>query len=304
MRHILYYDFLNDVVEKLEYKYKNILKSEENRFFLYANIIEFPYYYSLYSSKKNQDYNLVNKLHKVRVKETIELIVNEVLENNYSTKYLSILYGYISNIILDSYLDEYIKGMNKRNFNFSLTKKNYMFKYSKYLNGIARNFFNEKHQTKIKKKEIFKNLITTLDSEELILMDMVFSKIYYFSYGKIVLEKSYKNFIKYEKRNFKDIFGIKKFSCYLKDKFSRTKKFSTTILSTFRINKFNHDYLNYNKKYWEYGFLVTNKTFFDLYQEALTKASNILNELSYEIFYKKNIKDTFIDKISNLINSK
>ena len=148
MRHVLYSLFLEDCLEKLDTKYQNVIKDEMDDLFLYANIIEFPIYYKPFSRKNNPDYKIFEKLHTQKHLDVIEYIKTQIIEDNYNPKSLLFLYGFISHIVFDFYLESYISNILTIN-KIKKTTKN----YSMVSANIEANFYYERTNKKIKVKK-------------------------------------------------------------------------------------------------------------------------------------------------------
>lgn len=297
MNHILQTIFLEDVFNSLDIKYKNLIPYSKEKFFTYANIYKIPLYYKLFTYKKHPDYNLYNKLTNYKQYEVIELCVKKIHENNYDNNLILLLYSYICNIVFNNYFDEYItyKAKYKR---FS-TKKTKMNKFSKASKCIEAQFYEERYYKNIKKYKLNtkKLLIDDISFETL---DDIFSKLFLNSYGIDVFKKSYDNFIKYQKQNYKGIRFVNRFIAKILDLFTRTKKYSAS--SIYHLNYIsNKDYLNKENDIWKFNNSETNKSFYELYEEAISVAKKFTTIISERIYYKiKN--DEQIKKLLDEIN--
>ena len=147
MQHILYTMFLDDCISQLDDKYKELIKDELDKIYLYANILEIPSYYKLFVSKENKDYGLYKKLNSKKQIETIDLLKKEIIENNYCVEILLILYGYIAHIFFNYYLKDYVKGLIVCH-HIKYNRKNII----KVTNNIAVKFYEEKFNKKIDRK--------------------------------------------------------------------------------------------------------------------------------------------------------
>lgn len=285
MRHILYSVFLEDCINQLDEKYQKLFTEHKDKYFLYANIIEIPAYYKLFTYQNNPDYSLYNKLHNEKHKEVINLIKSEIFENNYNTDILLLLYGYIAHIILDYYLESYIANILQIN-----SMKNNMKNYSKISSGIEASFYQEKYDKSINN---FK-----LNSESLYLtqevnntINKILSEIFFSSIGIKIYQISFDKFLKYQKKWTKDPLGLKKLYLATLDLFTKRKKYSAASISKFNTINKHIDYLNKDANTWYInGNIKTEKTFNELYEKAISVCITVLNNLNEEIFYKKKQK--------------
>lgn len=286
MQHILYKLFLDDTLKYFDEKYKDIILKEKDKTFLYANIIEFTKYYKLFSKKDNKDYGLYQKLHTKKYEETINLLKQEILENNYDTEALFYLYGYVSHLIFDYYSNTYIKNLMSKN-KIKETEKN----FNKVAIKIESLYYQKRYNEKIKKHK------TPSDSYELSarmkeLINKVLKEIHLNSMGIKVYEISLSNYKK-TKENILYKLITKIFSS---KKYTASKKFKVK-----KVNK-KIDYLNENKTAWyQDGILQVNYSFIELYEKAILETLNIITGLNEEIFYKKKIKNSPVMQLNALI---
>lgn len=292
MRHILYTMFLDDCIKKLDKKYQEVIKDEINDSFLYANIIEIPLYYKMFTYKKNPDYKLYQKLHNDKYLEVTQYLKQEIIENNYDAKTIIFLYGYITHIIFDYYLESYISNILTIN-----KKKHTMKNYSKVSSNIENHFYFETFNKKIKTYKINQSSLKLNEKTEH-LINHILKDIFYSSMGISVYKISHKKFIKYQTSKFNPL-GIKKIIYGILDTFTRRKKYSSTSL--IKSNKLNTkiDYLNKNKNAWYlYDTLKEDKSFEELYDKAISDSLEVINILNEEIFYMKKYKNG----VSELLN--
>ena len=289
MQHILYKLFLDDTLEDLDKKYKEIFEKEMEKTFLYSNIIEFTNYYKLFSKKDNKDYGINQKLHTRKHEETIHLLKQEILENNYDTEALMFLYGYISHLIFDYYINSYIKNLMSKN-KIKDTKKN----HKKVAEKIESLYYETRYNEKIKKYKINPNTYTiTPRLKEL--LNKVLKEIHLNSMGIKVFEISLQNY----KKTKENVFYKIRFKLFKNNKYSASIKY--------RVKKVNKkiDYLNKEKSPWYLeGIMQVNDSFNELYKKAKTDALAIINTLNEEIFYKKKIKNSSTMQLNAFIRNR
>lgn len=266
---ILHKTFLENVLNNINTKYKDQLILSEDKIFTYSNIFNMPLYYDLQTFRKNADYGLYLKLQRNNTLETIHLMMEQILENNYNPNLTLLLYSYISNIFLNEALDEYIDNIlsNKKR----VSKKREMYLRSKIASSLQTHLYFKKHNASISKYEI-KN--TPIEDEIITLLNTTFTKIHYFSFGKNVFEISYKNFQKIIKQKNSLFNGLFKITAKIKDAFSFSKKYS--LYSALHNYKVNEKYNTFND--------ISFEVIFD---ETIKKATTLIELISEEIYYKK-----------------
>ena len=77
---VLHKMFLDDTLNNINSKYKEQLQLTEEKSYTYSNIYNIPLYYNLSSTKKNPDYSLYNKLQEKNKLETINLMIEKIIE--------------------------------------------------------------------------------------------------------------------------------------------------------------------------------------------------------------------------------
>ena len=109
MKHILNSMFLQETINSIDKKYKNIVTFDEEKYFMYSNLLLVPACYNLFTYKKDHDYGLVEKILYKKHYEVIDFFIKEIRENNYNSNYLLLLYSYICNICLNYQIEGYQK---------------------------------------------------------------------------------------------------------------------------------------------------------------------------------------------------
>jgi len=287
MREIINNMFLCDVLSKIDNKYYQLVKPYLNKTFLFSNFFEFPSYYKIFNTKTNKNYSLDNKLFEDRNEQVLELISTEILENNYNKEYLLFFYAYISSIVLRSVFDEYNGAIisDKKDFN----------KNAKMLESV---FYKNRTNTSIKKVKIYKEFNLELSSDINNLYNIIFSDIYYFSFGIDVYKKSIKKYLKIQKHLANDPIGFNKLLLSIHDLFRPNNTFKVSLLSSLIIVKKDNDLLNNNHKKIVMFANEVDKSFIDIYDEAVNTAVTFINDYSEDILYKKK---TIKNNIKNLL---
>lgn len=300
MQYMLYYFFLNDAIKRLEKKYQDEIADVLNRTFIYSYLLEIPLYYKLFSYRKTNFYNLYHKLHNDKIAETLACLSQEIKENDHDKNYMLILYAYICDLLFSSFTKCYVEAITKPLLKLPLTPKAKVKKYYASLNMISSQFYYERKKQKIKKLKPYKEFITNLTylDKEKKLVEKILSEIYFFSFGQSFYNRSLKNYLFTLKHYTNDSLGIKKFYLSLREITARPSTFSPRSMSNFGLSKniFKTDFLNYKKRKWQNG----NDSFNEAYEKLLSFVSNILNQVSKEIYYGKGIKKDSITAIIDL----
>ena len=265
---VLHKIFLENVLDNISTKYKEQLKLIDGNLYTYSNIYNIPLYYNLSPFKKNPDYGLYKKLQENNKLETINFLVEKIIENNYNSNLILLLYSYITNITLnkalDTYTNEFIYSKKK------LSEKGKMKIRSKIASSLQAHIYSIKYENNIKKFKI-KNV--SLEDETKEILNLIFARLHYFTFGKEVFEIGFKNFSKINKNKNSLLKGIHKFMAKITDTFTLSKKYS--LYSAYHNYKVIDKYLCYS---------IPFTTVFD---EAIQKAANIIELVSEEIYYKK-----------------
>ena len=296
MQHILYTMFLDDCISQLDDKYKELIKDELDKIYLYANILEIPSYYKLFVSKENKDYGLYKKLNSKKQIETIDLLKKEIIENNYCVEILLILYGYIAHIFFNYYLKDYVKGLIVCH-HIKYNRKNII----KVTNNIAVKFYEEKFNKKINKYVVNKECLKLNDNITRIIKKIL-QELHLSSIGIKIYEISFENFILATTKTTIKNFSFRKLyyriinKKFTKRKYSLSKKFKPRK----KVSKV--DYLNKNKDAWYLDDLVkVTSSFNELYERIMKEVLQTISLLNDEIFYKKKTKNSVIKQLNNIL---
>ena len=277
---ILHKMFLESSIKQIDNKYQEQLHLDEEKLLTYSNIFNLPLYYKIAPFKKLPDYNFYNKLQQNKVLETIYFMIDKILESNYNSDLILLLYSYISNIYLNKMMDNYIEPFLKEKI--LLSKKKAMKLRSKIASSIESYIYFTNENKHINKYKITTKKLEICEEANNVL-NQISVKFHYFSFGKDVFEISFNNFKKYQKRKQSFFKGIHKLTAKLLDVFSRSKKYSA--YSIYHNYKINNKYL-----------LINDLDFTILYNKTLNEVSTLLTLVSEEIFYKKK-NSKIIEKI-------
>ena len=295
--HILQTIFLEDVINQLEDKYKQLIPNVKEKNYIYANIFKLPLYYKLFAFKPNPDYGLYNKFLRQNNYEIIDYSIKIIQENNYNKNQVLFLYSYICNIVFSFFIDEYInyKAQSKKR----ITKKAKMIRYSNTAKIIEAQFYEERFYTSVNKFRININELK-IDDEVLILLDEICGTKFLMSYGIDILEKGFENFKIYQTKNYNGLRIINKLIAKIGDLFSRSKKYSASSIFNITLLK-NNDYLNKENKMWIKQNKETTQSFYELYEDTINFAVQLLTTVCEKIYYQIKNDNLIIKKLS-LIN--
>ena len=272
---LLYYYFLNDVIKNIEPKYQKIINQALDKTYLYANFQEVLSYYNLLSINKNHNYQIYERVKNTKGQEALDFLKKETINHQYNENYLLFLIAFISNKILNNYLNGFL----------TLTKKKDL--HLKYLElYIYQKKTNNKTYKKFNQVKFFEKSLTLTDTDKEIVKDLL-AKVYFFSYGIKHFELSLKKYKNLKQQYQKDFLGIKGLYLSILAKIKHDNKIKYLIKNP----KNNHDLLNEQKNHWKYlDTLDKTLTFDELYQEALDTSIKLINQICDEIFYNKTIK--------------
>ena len=272
---MLYYYFLNDVIKNIDPKYQKIINPALDKTYLYANFQEILSYYNLLIINKNYDYQIYERVKNTKAQETLDFLKKETINHQYNENYLLFLITFVSNKILNNYLNSFI----------TLTKNKEL--HLKYLElYMYKMKTNDKTYNKFNQIKFFDKSLTLTDVDKDIIKGLL-SKVYFFSYGLKHFEISLKKYKKIKQQYQKDFLGMKGLYLSILAKIKHDNKIKYLIKNP----KNDHDLLNEQKNHWKY-LDTTDKTltFDELYQEALDTSAKLINQICDEIFYNKTIK--------------
>ena len=272
---MLYYYFLNDVIKNIDPKYQKIINPALDKTYLYANFQEILSYYNLLIINKNYDYQIYERVKNTKAQEALDFLKKETINHQYNENYLLFLIAFVSNKILNNYLNSFI----------TLTKNKEL--HLKYLElYMYKMKTNDKTYNKFNQIKFFDKSLTLTDVDKDIIEGLL-SKVYFFSYGLKHFEISLKKYKKIKQQYQKDFLGMKGLYLSILAKIKHNNKIKYLIKNP----KNNHDLLNEQKNHWKY-LDTTDKTltFDELYQEALDTSAKLINQIYDVIFYYKMIK--------------
>jgi len=283
-----------DVLNHLKKKPQKIINKHIEDYKTFAQGMDILYFYNSLFIKSNKVQKLGHKFHNYKTNEIFKYII-ETNKKNESEIVFTFLAGLITHYIADSTMHPYINYLSKSKT--SLEHQDKHFEIETFLDNYMVNkkvgyYKNHKHY-----KLQFNN---KKNSEIIKLIDEIYIK--YFNYPN--MGKKYYKSIKEMKFVFKyirfDKIGIKRKIYRFLDKNKLKVRRLTNLSYNFELNNLDY-YLNTQNKKW-YNLkdqnITSNKSFEELYEIVIKKASNIINNLYDYIYSNKEID------LDNLLENK
>ena len=296
--------FMKDVYDKLPLDKKVFLQTEEKKINFFSQGIDLLQYYHCYNKQKQKKIkNFYNYFHKNKTSEFLITMVNYIKYNYYkdNPEIMIMLYSLISHYVLDYKLNPFI--YYKSGIYIKNNKTTH--KYNSKL--LETNSFVDSYLIKLKEKIIpykykhYKEIFSTptLSKETTEVIDFCFKETYNINNFSITWLNSIKKTKTFYKLLRYDPKGIKKNIYTILDKISIKKDKKRIFLSYKNLNNQN-DYLNLSKKTWCYPTnkrKKSNKSFIELYIEAISDTINIIENVNQYIYENKktNLKKIFKD---------
>ncbi len=283
--------FAQDVYYLLESSIQQKIKSEK-QFVMFAQNTDPLMFYHILSFKKGKNIrSLQSTSHQEKTLLLFKNIIYYMKENKYyyDASTLTFLYGFLTHYVLDSTIHPFIF---YKTGNFDKKRKE-TYKYNglhAYMETYIDYYLLEKKKAPLDFSFCFdftpfsKELTNTINySFENTFHEKNMAKKYYQSL------KEMKLFLTLFR---KDTFGIKKRLYSMIDCFTPKRIFSFQTLSYHLDSYEKYDFLNKRHKTWVYPVdkeRKSTKDFDQLYQEAILKAKNIIEQLHYYFFLNKTI---------------
>lgn len=287
--------FGQDLFDKLPKESKNILKNEKKSLMMFSQSMDALMFYNIYNllpGKNIRDFAEV--FHNNKTNDFFYHFITYIKEHKYYTdsKTLACLYGLIAHFSLDSTTHPFIfyktGYFNKKDK--STIKYNGMHTYME--NHIDSYFLKTRNKNSKMKLTNFCFDLTPFSTKLNESLDYTFyqtfqmnhmSKIYYKSL------KQMKNFIMLFRI---DNYGIKRLGYSFIDYLKPKSTFQFKSISYDSKYYDNYDFLNEKHNTWCYPVdqsISSNQSFLELYEEALNKATFIINQVNDYFFKDKEI---------------
>ena len=272
-----------DTINKLDIKPRKILEDRLNNFKVYCQNMDVLYFYHIFALKKNKVEELGHRFHHEHIFDSFNLLISDNKKNK-DLELFTFICGLITHYQADTTMHPYIDFFDKSNNERKRIDKH--FEVETYLD----NYFVNKRLDKNYKRYNNTKFIFNYKEEDIIKKEL--DKLFKVYYDYSNMGKKYYRSIKEMKFAFNyarhDKYGIKKVIYKIIDlnpfPIRRTKYLS------YHFDLNNDDYyLNLNHNKWFNNNIKSNKSFLDLYDEVIDKASYIINELYKYIFLDKDI---------------
>lgn len=300
--------FIMDLYEKLPISRKIFLKDQKENLKTFAQSTDpLNFYFSLNFKKSKKIRSFAYFFHTKKTNEYLITLINYIKYNYYkdSPEIMAYLYSMISHYILDSKIHPYVyykTGIFTKNNNKSYK---YNGKHLLLETNIDKYLIKTKEKTLPKKYKHYNLLFNaTKYSKELIdVINFSFRETFNINNFDKILLRSIKNM----KLSFRwlryDRFGIKA-NCYrLIDKISTKKCTKLSFLSYYENYK-DSSFLNNEKKTWYYPTnkrKKQNKSFIELYIEALHETLDTIKKIDSYIYDNKKINLEFLLKNNSYV---
>ena len=287
--------FAEDIYDKLDYKYKEIIKNDKMSFLMFSQSMDSMMFYNLLNLKTEKTLkNFSHTFHTKNVNKYFYNLIHYIKSKHYynDSQTLAYLYGHICHYCLDTTIHPFIfykTGLFNK-------KDKSTFKYNalhNYIETFIDNTMLTKRGYSLKKFN-FKNFCFDHKPFSNELKDTInysFYKTYHISNMGNIYYKSLKQ-MDYCLQLFRiDHYGIKKAIYKFCEIFTPKKFMKFSCISYYNVLDHN-DYLNNKKKNWCYPVntsIKSNKSFFELYDSALDNALEIIKQVNMYFFNNKAI---------------
>ena len=299
-----HYMFSKEVLNNLENKEKNILKSKLDIYHTFAQSHDYLFYYK-FGAKHKEINKLGRYAHHNKTQEYILNIIKEIKNNNeeYNPELIAYLYGSITHYVLDTTCHPYIfykTGVYRKK---EPKTKKYFGGHSRIEKDIDAYYYKKYTNKDYNKCNITKEVIgNPIFSNKLInVINNVYNKTYKANNIGNYYIKTIKNTKLIYNLIIKDRFGIKKAIYKILDFLINKNKAYISTYSTYIKNP-NINYLNLEKKEWNNPSnpdLRCNKSFEELYDDAISRTIKIIKEVNKVLYEDKPIKH-LVDFIPDL----
>ncbi len=291
---MLSYYLMYDLIESLEQKYKDFIKSYDRLFFS-ANYINMLDYYNIFSPKENL-YNLKESFENNKQQELLKLMIRNVKENKFEDKYILLLYGLIINKCINDNTKAYYNSLCSCDNSLKTKKKKQKLK----------RFIDLRLQVEFKDKNTYYNkelcTLSATDSD-IDYIASLFTNVYKFSTTKKIIQSCNKNHVAFLTQNTNFLFFKKIYYNFL-DSISKNKIALRPSLRSGIYHK-KVDYLNVEKNTWlnPYTFSEENTSFLEIYDTILKDIIFRVDKLNEYIFYDKESKSILRSKEQVIVNN-
>lgn len=288
--------FAEDVYHKLDSKYQKMIEKDKKSFLMFSQSMDSMMFYNLLNLKKGKKLRKISHIfHTKKINFYFENLIEYIKRNQYyrDSQTLAYLYGLICHYCLDSTIHPYIFYKTGK---YNKNQKNTL-KYNS-LHNYMETFIDNKliiQRGYNYKKFTFKKLcfdFKTFSEELNDTINFSFKTTYHINNMSQIYYQSLKQMCCILQLFRLDKYGIKKFFYKIIDHITPKKMLKLESISYYHVKDL-HDYLNQQKNKWCYPTnqeISSKQDFFELYEEGIEKAVQIIHQINYYFFNNKSIK--------------
>ncbi len=283
--------FGKDVYNKSNKSIKNSINDSMPYYELFCQSFDNLFFYSAFNFIYGKDIrNLGHFAHKNNVNLYFKNIIDYIKNNNlYNNSYLlSYLYGSINHYILDSTMHPYIFYKTGAYYKDRKETHKYNGLHTKFEFMLDAFLYNYDTNLNYKYFDVDKKLFYKLKFPDQLIktIDNVFFNTFKIENIGKKFNKSYNDYRLTYKYGFIDKYNIKKYIFNIIDKVSGDKIKNIRYYTT-NIDNIEPEILNLDKKNWYHSCdksISSNKSFFELYEDAVNKSVDIIKKI--DLYFK------------------
>lgn len=294
---VTHHIFAKDVFKVINTNIQNKLQDSKGIFNLFGQGFDILFFSNSKLGHKAHNYNSNLYFHNI-----IKYIIDNNLYNN--SQVLAYLYGSICHYVLDSTVHPYVFYYTGRVVLNDKSTYKYRGLHSYFEYMIDAILYEEKYHKELYKVNITKEVFSKIKfSKELNKMiDYVYLDSFNYHNGAADVNRGRKNFKFIMKHGMCSRFGIKKllFKCFDALHIVKNSKYSNC---SFYIKKLDNSVLNLNHEKWYYPVdkkISYHYSFYDLYDVAIERAKNLINNIDNAIDKDEKQINKVIREIGNL----
>jgi len=292
-----------DVYNKLDNRIKSLISDDLEYYKVFCQGPDTFYFYNLFIGKKHKKvYKLGYDMHRYNTRDFFINIVKYIIDNNLKDNYqvMSFLYGHMCHYYLDTFCHPFIyyktgkfKKSDKSTYKYNTKHADMEFFIDRYLINKRESIMPSKYKVHNMFLNVYnfnKDLSKTIDNA----ID--------FDNSSDIYLKSIKDMRLFFRLACYDRFKFKYYIYKLVDRLTGIKSNKTIQFSYAGDYKNNINYLNLDKKKWNHPCdksIISDKSFFDLYDDAIDKCVKSINQVTAIIesgkFDKKELNNIFKD---------
>lgn len=299
-----HYQLAKDLYEKLEPEITKKFKNEKNIYLIFAQSHDWLYYNTFNKRVKN----IGSIAHKNNTQSYLINIVKYIIDNNLQNneQIVAYLYGSITHYALDTTAHPYIFYKTGACNNDDPSTYKYRGLHTKIEKDLDALTYEKNYHKEYKYCNLNKDIIgqVKFKPELKTTIDQVFQKTYSIENVSNYFESGIKEAKILNALFINDRFGLKRI-LYLLIEFVTKHRFGYLSSYSTHLTKPDKNYLNKEKKTWNNPCnkeLTYNYSFQELYDIALEKSLNIINNIHKVLYENQNI-NILLELIPNLLYS-